>query len=326
MKLGKAFELFVKRILVNIGFSEVKSDGLYVFDGAPGQMLQGLGEAHNADVLLEPPVQTPFYSRTRLLIECKDYSRRRIGLDIVRSVLAVREDINHFDIVDINELIARRRQNRKGILYDFERFSYQVAIASLTGFTEPAQKFAATYRIPLIEFDRLPFWDEFCIMLGYKQPGYMGKKSLRDITFSARVTEDDIVHLADKIGQRMAVALTNSGQMLFLYCNHNNRIEFDEFYSLYWSSPDRPWILRSGGLEYCFQLPKTIMKQWLENAENELEMREEGINCKAKYFSNMIVYYVNHGRPIAKMISIDDYQLEDARNKLNQQKKKKGKR
>lgn len=72
MKLGKAFEILVNRILINVGFSEVVSDGVYIFDGAPGQMIQGLGEAHNADVLLEPPVQTPFYSRTRLLIE---YSR-----------------------------------------------------------------------------------------------------------------------------------------------------------------------------------------------------------------------------------------------------------
>ena len=79
MKAGKAFELFVKHLLINIGFSEVASDGIYVFDGAPGQMLQGLGEAHNADVLLDPPVQTPFYSPTRLLIECKDY-QTRIGI------------------------------------------------------------------------------------------------------------------------------------------------------------------------------------------------------------------------------------------------------
>ena len=62
MRPGNAFELLVKRILLNIGFSEVMSDGLYIYDGAPGQMIQGLGEAHNADVLLEPPVQTPFYS------------------------------------------------------------------------------------------------------------------------------------------------------------------------------------------------------------------------------------------------------------------------
>ena len=36
MTLGKAFEILVKRILINVGFSEVKSDGLYIFDGAPG--------------------------------------------------------------------------------------------------------------------------------------------------------------------------------------------------------------------------------------------------------------------------------------------------
>lgn len=167
MKAGKAFEILVKRILVNVGFSEVTSDGLYIFDGAPGQMIQGLGEAHNADVLLEPPVQTPFYSRTRLLIECKDY-RIKVGLNTIRSVLGLREDINHFDIVDINELTARRRQNRHGIIYNYERYSYQVAVASLNGYTLPAQKFAATYRIPLLEFNRMPFGAPFAKYLTLK--------------------------------------------------------------------------------------------------------------------------------------------------------------
>ena len=138
---GKAFEILVKRILVNVGFSEVVSDGLYIYDGAPGQMIQGLGESHNADVLLEPPVQTPFYSKTRLLIECKDY-RSRINLNIVRSALGLREDINNFNIVDINELEARRQQNRRAEPQFFDRYSYQVAIAALNGFTAPAQKFA----------------------------------------------------------------------------------------------------------------------------------------------------------------------------------------
>lgn len=54
----------------------MKSDGLYIFDGAPGRMIQGLGEAHNADVLFEPPAQTPFYSCTRLLINVKTTARK----------------------------------------------------------------------------------------------------------------------------------------------------------------------------------------------------------------------------------------------------------
>lgn len=35
MKTGKAFEQLVKTILLHIGFSEVRSGGLYIFDGAP---------------------------------------------------------------------------------------------------------------------------------------------------------------------------------------------------------------------------------------------------------------------------------------------------
>ena len=76
MKAGIAFEILVKRILISVGFSEVQSDGTYIYDGSSGQMLQGLGEAHNADVLLEPPVQTPFLNKIRLLVECKDYKRK----------------------------------------------------------------------------------------------------------------------------------------------------------------------------------------------------------------------------------------------------------
>ena len=37
-------------------------------------------------------------------------------------------------------------------------------------------------------------------------------------------TENQLLELADRIGQRMAVAITNSGQMLFLYHVTDGRI------------------------------------------------------------------------------------------------------
>ena len=211
MKLGRAFELFVKYILISVGFSEVKSDGLYVFNGAAGQMLQGLGEAHNADVLLEPPVQTPFYSRSRLLIECKDY-KAKIGLNPVRSALGLKEDINNFNIVDSGKLNARRAQRRPSFLPIYERYSYQVAIASLNGYSPQAQEFAATYRIPLLEFDRLPFWSEFCEILGYGDH-LNGRHGTRERYAPIDVTEGQIIDLARRIGRRMALAITSSGQI-----------------------------------------------------------------------------------------------------------------
>lgn len=310
---GKAFELLVKRILVNIGFSEVMSDGLYIFDGAPGQMIQGLGEAHNADVLLEPPVQTPFYSKTRLLIECKDY-RTKISLNIVRSALGLREDVNNFSIVDMDELAARRQQNRRAHPPTFDRYSYQVAIAALNGFTAPAQKFAATYRIPLIELNKLPFWNDFCEAIGYENL----KFNSRRVDLNTIDSEKRLIDLADRIGHRMAVAITNSGQMIFLYHTTEERIHFDQYYSLHWRHPNEPWILRSGDEEYMFQLPENIIKTWLSKSTNELEMKREAINCKANFLSNMVVYYANHGQPAIKMISINRFQLKDALDVLNQ--------
>lgn len=95
MKSGKAFELLVRYILINIGFEEVVSDNIYVYGKPTCQKINGLGEAHDADVLLEPPVQTPFFATTRLLIECKDYSKRKnsnkVGLGDIRGGTGVKE-------------------------------------------------------------------------------------------------------------------------------------------------------------------------------------------------------------------------------------------
>lgn len=318
MKAGKAFEILVKHILLNIGFSEVISDGLYIFDGAPGQMIQGLGEAHNADVLLEPPVQTPFYSSTRLLIECKDY-RKRIGLDIVRGVLGLREDINHFEIIDEKELTARRANQRVILPHNYIRYSYQVAVASLSGFTSPAQKFAATHRIPLIEFNKLPFWENFLEMIQRCHPDFSAlcRYNDSDNQRSDERIEKDIIRFANEIGKSMAVAITNSGQMLFLYRISGDRTDFKNEYSIYWLDSKEPWELCTGKNRYAFQLPEEIAEIWLSNSSNEIEMRKEAINCKQNYLSSMVVYYREYGHPMIKMISIDESALQKAKRRLN---------
>ena len=129
-------------------------------------------------------------------------------------------------------------------------------------------------------------------------------------------SENRLLELADRIGQRMAVAITNSGQMLFLYHATDERIHFNQYYSLHWIDPKEPWILRSGNEEYLFQLPENILKMWLNKSTGELEMKREAINCKAHFFSNMVVYYTDCGQPAIKMISIDRFQLEEALNRL----------
>ena len=153
-------------------------------------------------------------------------------------------------------------------------------------------------------------------MLGRPQFSFAGPKHERQQDHSEVITEEQIINFANEIGKRMALAITESGQLLFLYREAGEQNQFDDYYSLHWSSPSQPWVLQSGNCSYFFQLPKNIMKQWLVNATNDLEMKREAINCKASYLSNMIVYYAEYGRPFVKMISIDRNELEKAKKEL----------
>lgn len=300
--------MLVKSILLHIGFTTVASDGLYIFDGSAGQMIQGLAEAHNADVLLEPPVQTPFYSPTRLLIECKDY-KKKVGLPTLRGALGLREDINHFDIVDRRELEARRRNRRSGLVYPFRRYSYQVAVASMSGFTAAAQNFAATHRIPLIEFNKMPFWMDFCEALGHMN---------RHSVFDEDICDERIWGVINQIAGRCAVGITNQGQMLFLYRKDGSYALFDDdYYSLHWTSPSQPWTLRTGGIEYQFQLPENLLKLWLDQSSTDMDRRVNAINCKMNFLSSMVVYYSHYQLPKIAMISINERDLQKAIEKLN---------
>ena len=273
-------------------------------------MIQGLADAHNADVLLEPPVQTPFYTPTRLLIECKDYSKK-VGLNTMRSALGLREDINHFDIVDRAELEDRRRNRRTGLTYDYQRFLYQVAVASMSGFTIPGQNFAATHRIPLIEFNKMPFWQEFCTAIGCER-----RYSTPERNNWTSDSDEKLCRTIEQIADKAAVAITGSGQILFLYRVVGDETEFDDAYSLHWNTPGGSWTLRSGDVEYRFQLPEHILKLWLENSTTDLDRRINAITYKANFLSSMVVYYSKYGRPQIKMISIDRGMLQEALHQL----------
>ena len=306
---GKAFEYFIKKLLIAIGFSEVSPDGLYIFNGSPGLMINGLGEAHNADVLVEPPVQTPFYNLTRLLVECKAYSNR-IGINVIRSAVGLRLDVNSFDIVDLNELTSRRRSNRPDNYYIYSRYQYQVAVASLNGFTVPAQNFAATHRIPLIELNKMPFWESFSNIIN---PNY-GMFRLNESVYHV------IDNLIEGIKDRIAVAITNSGQLLFLLRvdeNESNNESLDmNYYSLEWTDKNHPWKMIIGKHTYLFQLPNELLKTWINESNNDVDLRKNAINCKLDHFSNMVMYYKVNEIPKIKIISIYKQDLYNALNEL----------
>lgn len=58
-----------------------------------------------------------------------------------------------------------------------------------------------------------------------------------------------IIRFADNIGRRMAVAITNSGQIIFLHREIGETTKFSENYDLFWVSKRLPWKMISGGCQ-----------------------------------------------------------------------------
>ena len=147
---GTLLEFIIRNLLINSGFTKVKPDGLFIFNQRGLCLINGKGSAHDADVLMNPPIQIPFSYPTRINFECKAYNKK-IGLTVIRNALGLRYDLNEFEIVTRDQ-IKERQNNRRKILAcdDRQRYNYQIGVASVEDFTKDAFEFAAHNKIPLM--------------------------------------------------------------------------------------------------------------------------------------------------------------------------------
>ena len=154
---GTILELIIENLLKACGYKSVLEDGIYVHRNGDGlRYVNGKGSNHDADVLMVPPYQIPFAYPVRLLVECKAYNSNKIGLAIVRSALGLQYDLNDFEIVT-KEYLQQRRNNQRTMyaLENRERYKYQIAVASINGFSKNAIEFACNHKIPLIDLSLL---------------------------------------------------------------------------------------------------------------------------------------------------------------------------
>ena len=309
---GKLFEYFVFRTLVHCGFRPVVPDGLLVYKGTPGLMVQGLGQPHNADVLLSPPIQTPFYYPTRLLVECKCYNDA-IGLPQIRNALGLREDINNFEIVT-EDILKNRKSNRstKPKYHPMKRYVYQVAVASIDGFKSTAFPFALAHRIPLISFahsalfanirnaiDNLDLLAQRNESLGKEISSRISKAMVDPAyyvhldTFSFNAWRCYIEEI-DSIVRRITIGLLDDGTLLFLLRAMSEEAtfypveEYDDGCSIHWSSADdSTWVLIDRGTVYYFELPEKIYKEWLRG---ESKQKKDALRIKQDHFSQIVLF------------------------------------
>ncbi|MFG3435113.1 hypothetical protein [Lysinibacillus fusiformis] len=144
---GFLLEEALSKLLENSGYTLINKDVLNHRDKYPefvsqgnGLNIKGRGGTHQADVLGQFPISIPFNYPVRLFVEAK-FRHKKTGIDVVRSGIGILTDLNaNYQTIDLNgdELLI-------------QRFNYQYAIFSTSGFSENAIRLAIAYKITLID-------------------------------------------------------------------------------------------------------------------------------------------------------------------------------
>jgi len=249
---GALLEYVIRKLLFNCGFYNVKPDNVYSFERGGLFFINGKGAAHDADVIMNPPIQMPFHYPTQIIFECKAYGKKA-GLSIVRNVLGLRNDINDFEIVNKTSLNARKNNKRSSYAIETRnRYLFQVGAASINDFTKPAIEFSANNKIPLVSLSW--FFNQTQLSnLNNLSDSYInsfnpedlknlydyfkdrnGRLNMAKYSGARLILEDDnvlaeIIRFADLVIEYSYVGVLETGEIIFLFAN----------------SPDNPFATRT---------------------------------------------------------------------------------
>ncbi|MCK5320259.1 hypothetical protein KAJ61_02620 [Candidatus Parcubacteria bacterium] len=336
---GKIFEWFVKEILKSCGFIEVKPDKFILYTGGTGLMIHGLGQSHNADVLMDPPFQIPFYFPSRLLVECKAY-KDKIRLPIVRNILGFREDINNFEIITEEILKGRKNYKRTAILnHNYSRYFYQVALASVNELTIIAQEFALTHHIPIISFafsKRYNFFRNFLENINKNFLENINEKELNKLfkyfkneifekpyfaKEDVRIKISNFIDESKKLFECMHVGVLDDGSIIFLYSAEkdfmpsdkqieiNSEIQKDKDNKSNWKIA----LSDYGNKKFYFELPEEIYNEWADSRFDKMVAIEE----KEKHFKHIYVFGKNsNNKFVFFILNLDKDFVKEAKGKL----------
>lgn len=351
---GALLEYIVRNLLKSCGFTNVKADNLFSFEQRGLFFVNGKGAAHDADVIMNPPMQMPFTYPTQLLFECKAYGDSA-KLPVVRNALGLRNDLNDFEIVTRDTLRERKNNRRASFAVDSRvRYLYQVGVASINDFTKPAIEFATNNKIPLLSLS----W-------------FLGEATIRDFnninqSLINRFTQSEIENLYKFLKDRDAdmndsqynnvkdflslssnlfgniitelnnlisyfyVGLLETGDMIFLFdssrridniINDQRRIK-NLNAQIHWNS-NRPnlWTLTVTGNSQCisetsldFFLPRRILNYWKQFNLN----KSTALDIKQTFFSKIFVFnHNNNPEAPFSILNIDSEWLREVRLGLN---------
>ncbi|SOD12234.1 hypothetical protein [Pedobacter xixiisoli] len=351
---GALLEFTIRSLMLNCGFASVRPDGHYIFQqrGTGLFFINGKGAAHDADVLMEPPIQMPFSYPSRLLFECKSYDKT-IGLDVIRNALGLRYDINEFEIVS-EDSIKQRQNNRRAnyAISNRKRYQYQIGVASIEEFSKPAFEFAANNKIPLLSL-RWFLPSNTCDLFHQIDQNYLTSipQNVRQLLYrylkdKSPDSKDDsiyeplldylmgdlligaILRTFDRTINRFVIGLLETGDLLFLFSRQDNvrnlmsefrfsdkneaRIHYNADNPTRWTLSIRGSNISTDRLELKFNVPINLVQQWLLFNYD----KTAGYNLKDQFFSRIFIFhqrFSNYGLPFT-LINLDSEWINNLRN------------
>lgn len=346
---GALLEYIVRNLLKNCGFTNVRADNLFSFERGGLFFINGKGAAHDADIIMNPPIQMPFAYPTQLLFECKAYGTSA-NLPIVRNALGLRNDLNEFEIVTRDTLLRRQNNRRAAYAIDTRtRFLYQVGVASVNDFSKPAIEFSANNKIPLLslswflgpntirDFNNIdqPLIDGFATQdiqnlydfLKDRDGNLYDSKYDRanNLLRADNILEDIVTSAKVTIGYSY-VGLLETGDMVFLFAssrsednilNQQNGLATLKA-EIHWF-PDRPNVWRltvynpreqAQQTDFDFYVPKRIFNHWKQfNLDKSV-----ALDIKQEFFSKVFVFNKrNNPEAPFSIINIDREWLDRVR-------------
>lgn len=347
---GALLEYIVRQLLKSCGFTNVKADNLFSFERGGLFFINGRGAAHDADIIMNPPIQMPFAYPSQLLFECKAYGSIA-SLPIVRNALGLRNDINEFEIVTRDSL--RKRQNNRRATYAVDtrtRFLYQVGVAAINEFSKPSVEYATNNKIPLLSlswflgsatirdfnnidqtlinsFDPEDIQNLYDFLKDREGDMHSAKyRRVYDFLSSDNIF-GDIITFANTTINYSYVGLLETGDMVFLFARSqaedNILNQLNGFATLkaeiHWTS-DRQnvWTLtvyngrnRGQRTDFDFYVPKRIFDHWKTFNLDKIA----ALDIKQEFFSRIFVFNQQNNPEVPfSIINIDREWLEQIRN------------
>jgi hypothetical protein len=311
---GMLLEEALLHLLESTGYRTVLSRGTdpTLFDGPAGLKVRGRGSDHQIDAISDFQAPPPFSHPQRLLVEAKCFDPgTRVGIRIVREAVGILKDVSEFWMVAGGEIPK-------------QRYHYQYAVFSATGYTDEAQRFAFAQDIYLIPLAASRFLEPAIQALRNVRPAATDdlgnanidvdmtelRRSIRSLIrgqVPAGAGLEEIGVVLRGIGEfvqachaiRYALMATLGGSFpVFLVPSPELRsqaVSEEYFVRIYRGPNDETWYLRDALTNnnlFSFDLPQEL---FLEYANQGILSERAALDLKEELMSNLLAYWMQDG-------------------------------